>query len=61
MSANGGNMMASHNHPCAHPYRNDGGEQEIEEGPRMPQTAYPYYTTRGPRDFLAKNPPSIGP
>jgi hypothetical protein len=22
---------------------------------------YPYYTTRGPRDFLAKNPPSIGP
>ncbi len=23
--------------------------------------AYPYYTTRGPRDFLAKNPPSIGP
>jgi hypothetical protein len=25
------------------------------------QVAYPYYTTRGPRDFLAKNPPSIGP
>ena len=23
--------------------------------------AYPYYTTRGPRDFLAKDPPSIGP
>jgi hypothetical protein len=23
--------------------------------------AYPYYTTRGPRDFLAKRPPSIGP
>jgi len=23
--------------------------------------AYPYYTNRGPRDFLAKNPPSIGP
>ena len=22
---------------------------------------YPYYTLRGPRDFLAKNPPSIGP
>jgi hypothetical protein len=22
---------------------------------------YPYYTVRGPRDFLAKNPPSIGP
>ncbi len=24
-------------------------------------TAYPYYTNRGPRDFFAKNPPSIGP
>jgi hypothetical protein len=23
--------------------------------------AYPYYTTRGPRDFLDKNPQSIGP
>jgi hypothetical protein len=22
---------------------------------------YPYYTVRGPRDFLAKNPPTIGP
>jgi hypothetical protein len=25
-----------------------------------PSYAYPYYTTRGPRDFLMKNPPSIG-
>ena len=25
------------------------------------QVAYPYYTNRGPRDFLATNPPSIGP
>jgi hypothetical protein len=24
------------------------------------QVAYPYYTTRGPRDFLTNNPPSIG-
>ncbi len=23
--------------------------------------AYPYYTTRGPRDFFINNPPSIGP
>jgi len=33
-------------------------------GPSGPQTAayaYPYYTTRAPRDFLMKNPPSIGP
>ena len=35
-----------------------------QTGPAGPPTggvAYPYYTTRGPRDFLAKNPPSIGP
>ena len=30
-------------------------------GPPTGGVAYPYYTTRGPRDFLAKNPPSIGP
>ena len=31
--------------------------------PGMPtaQVAYPYYTHRGPRDFLLDNPPSIGP
>lgn len=30
-------------------------------GPPTGQVAYPYYTTRGPRDFLASNPPDIGP
>jgi hypothetical protein len=37
--------------------------QPIETEPAGPPTAtvaYPYYTTRGPRDFLAPNPPSIG-
>jgi len=32
-------------------------------GPQGPPTAavgYPYYTVRGPRDFLIDNPPSIG-
>src|SRR4051812_26306095 len=29
-------------------------------GPPSPQVGYPYYTTRGPRDFLVNNPPSIG-
>jgi hypothetical protein len=29
-------------------------------GPPTAQVAYPYYTTRGPRDFLVDNPPSIG-
>lgn len=30
-------------------------------GPATPTYAYPYYTTRAPRDFLMANPPSIGP
>jgi hypothetical protein len=30
-------------------------------GPPTGQVAYPYYTVRGPRDFLMGNPPSIGP
>jgi hypothetical protein len=30
------------------------------QGPITPAYAYPYYTTRGPRDFLVDNPPSIG-
>jgi hypothetical protein len=37
--------------------------QAPELGPPGPPTgayAYPYYTLRGPRDFLADNPPSIG-
>jgi hypothetical protein len=30
-------------------------------GPATGAITYPYYTVRGPRDFLAKNPGSIGP
>lgn len=29
-------------------------------GGQVAQVAYPYYTTRGPRDFLLDNPPTIG-
>jgi len=35
-------------------------EPQPAGGP-VPQYAYPYYTIRGPRDFLVDNPPSIGP
>jgi hypothetical protein len=35
------------------------GSGGVGGGPAA-QVAYPYYTTRGPRDFLAPNPPSIG-
>jgi hypothetical protein len=30
------------------------------QGPPTAAVAYPYYTVRGPRDFLIDNPPSIG-
>jgi hypothetical protein len=30
------------------------------QGPPAAQVGYPYYTIRGPRDFLIDNPPSIG-
>ena len=30
-------------------------------GPAMGAVSYPYYTMRGPRDFLATNPTPIGP
>lgn len=33
----------------------------FNQGPPGGQVAYPYYTTRGPRDFLMANPPTIGP
>jgi hypothetical protein len=29
-------------------------------GGTVPQYGYPYYTTRGPRDFFLNNPPTIG-
>lgn len=31
-----------------------------QPGPATGQVSYPYYTLRGPRDFLMDNPPSIG-
>ena len=37
------------------------GEAVQNAGPPTGTVTYPYYTTRGPRDFLANNPPSIGP
>ncbi|ADB16286.1 hypothetical protein Psta_1611 [Pirellula staleyi DSM 6068] len=54
--ANGGGLlghgMAGHHQSRAY---------EGPQGPATGQVAYPYYTTRGPRDFLINNPPSIGP
>lgn len=36
-------------------------QYNFNPGPPVGQTAYPYYTVRGPRDFLLAKPPSIGP
>jgi hypothetical protein len=44
-----------------HGHGGEGYVDASQRGPMHGTVAYPYYTTRGPRDFLAKNPPSIGP
>lgn len=38
-----------------------GGPEMVNSGPPVGASTYPYYTTRGPRDYLARNPRSIGP
>ena len=43
------------------PGRRGSGAQAFNPGPPIGSVAYPYYTIRGPRDFLASDPPSIGP
>ncbi len=48
-------------HPMVRQRRNAGGQYEFAAGPPTGGVTYPYYTTRGPRDFLARNPRSIGP
>jgi len=57
--------MAARHPAQGHPYvkqrRDAGGEYEFAAGPPTGAVTYPYYTTRGPRDFLARNPRSIGP
>jgi hypothetical protein len=36
-------------------------EEAYNPGPASGAVTYPYYTNRGPRDFLARELPSIGP
>lgn len=38
-----------------------GGVPAIQPGPPTAAITYPYYTVRGPRDFLQRNPTPIGP
>ncbi len=37
------------------------GGADAMEGSPTAAVAYPYYTVHGPRDFLDKNPESLGP
>jgi hypothetical protein len=48
---------------CCLQHRNRGGQEAAAPapGPTSAAVAYPYYNLRGPRDFLERNPQSIGP
>ncbi len=51
--------------PCCGLFKKHCGRGAVEEayapGPPVGQVTYPYYTNRGPRDFLVDNPRGIGP
>lgn len=62
--------LLEHCYHCSHPPHCGMGQPQCQPAPTSPDggpaptgaaVAYPYYTTRGPRDFLLNNPPSIGP
>lgn len=58
----GGHDYSSHLQPgvLGHRAASQLQNQPFNAGPPSAQVAYPYYTHRGPRDFLMDNPPSIG-
>ena len=55
------NQRPANGHPLVRQRRDSDDDYEYAAGPPSGSTTYPYYTTRGPRDFLARNPQSIGP
>lgn len=54
-----GHFNGAHGTP-GYPHHHFSREYTGPQGPPTAQTAYPYYTIRGPRDFFIDNPPSIG-
>lgn len=58
----GGHDYSSHLKPGALGHRASSAvsSQQFTPGPPTGQVAYPYYTVRGPRDFLQSDPPTIG-
>jgi len=55
------NNRPANGHPFVKQRRDSGDDYEFAAGPPTGATTYPYYTNRGPRDFLARNPRDIGP
>ncbi len=58
----GGHDYSSHLQPgmLGHRASHAITSQPFTPGPPSAQVAYPYYTVRGPRDFLLNDPPTIG-
>ena len=50
--SSGGLMSRPHGYPA---------QADYMAGPPTASVTYPYYTVRGPRDFLLDSPPGIGP
>lgn len=50
-----------HGGPLANLHARHAAQEAFVQGPPTGAVAYPYYTNRGPRDFLARTPASIGP
>jgi len=55
----GGKLLGAGQHPYGGAIPHTAQAPGVGTG-MAPAYAYPYYTTRGPRDFLMKKPPSIG-
>jgi hypothetical protein len=56
-----GGCRLCRDHACRLARRGARGAEGNNSGPATGAVAYPYYTVRGPRDFLDRNPQSIGP
>ncbi len=56
----GGPLAGLHGKHFRGPQSHGGAMPGPAMGPSSPAVTYPYYTTRGPRDYLNPNPPSIG-
>jgi len=55
-----GGLMGGNNRPYGGDIPHVAENPMMGPGGQVPQYVYPYYTTRGPRDFLNTNPPGIG-